>query len=173
MFHIKAFKKIRGRGLFGVHFKMFHKLFKRIEGLGYIFILRLNRSLPFYGFYEESCYWRRGHLVVELSGSSSSWPKVHSALLIFSERFNINLQREWWWQGSELSQWWVLLRWNITLWRLKICSNCAGLGIPTDQQLDQICTVTLHTALAHWVLLPLWCCDNNIQLDLWKSVCFN
>ena len=72
MFHIKAFKKIRGRGLFGVHFKMFHKLFKRIEGLGYIFILRLNRSLPFYVFYGESCHWRRGHLVVELSDSQMS-----------------------------------------------------------------------------------------------------
>ena len=55
MFHIKAFKKIRGRGLFGVHFKMFHKLFKRIEGLGYILILgySLNCSLPFMVFMKK------------------------------------------------------------------------------------------------------------------------
>ena len=51
---------------------MIHKLFKRIEGLGYVFILRLKSSLPFYGFYEESCQWRRGHLVVELSDSQMS-----------------------------------------------------------------------------------------------------
>ena len=48
-----------------------------LEEFGVVFILRLNRSLPFYGFYGESCHWRRGHPEVELCCS----PQVH--LLVF------------------------------------------------------------------------------------------
>ena len=65
---------------------------------------KLDRSLP-QGFYEESCHWRRGHLVVELSCkllvlllflSTSALVDLQAVDLafIFSENLNTNLQHE-------------------------------------------------------------------------------